>query len=744
MADIHGSVPQLHDYLEHAARVLGDKVALVRGKDRLTFGAIDRRANHLAHVLVSRGVERGDRVIIFGDNTVDTVVAFWAVLKASAVVSIVNPLTKADKLEYYLKDCRASFLITDEHLRNVWQAPAASSPYLKGTIVGPKDPDLATERDAPPPRRGLDIDLAAIIYTSGSTGDPKGVMLTHRNMLTAATSISAYLQMQEDDVVLGVLPLAFDYGLYQLIMSTRVGARLVLERSFTFPAQVLKAMVDEGVTGFPGVPTIFAVLAELKNLKDYDFSKIRYVTNTAAALPVKHILVLRDLFPAARIYSMYGLTECKRCTYLPPEDIDRKPTSVGIAIPNTELWLVDEDGNKVGPSAVGQLVIRGATVMRGYWEKPEATAKKLKPGPLPGRDGAAHGRLLPPGRGGLPLFRRPDGRHHQVARREGRAQGSRARPLQHPGRPRRRGHRRARRHPRPGREGVRRARVRRFSHREGHPARVPGQAGELHGAEVRRDRAGPADDDDRQDQEDRPEVSEYRVDDLREIDVARSLSSGTPDVPRHRAAVRTGRPGARGPRPSCSGARRIDEGAARPAPAPRVIDVCCGAGNLACAIASHVPDARVWATDLTDGCVGWARRNVEHLGLGDRVTVRQGDFPAGWPAARLEGSIDVIVCNPPYISSRRLAADRAALLEHEPREAFDGGPYGLTIHQRVLKEALPLLKPGGWLLFEIGEGQDRQITLLFQRARAYEAIGLAQNAAGTPRVAFGRVKARPA
>ena len=132
MADIHGAVPQLHDYVEHAARVLGDKVALVRAKDRLTFGAIDRRANHLAHVLVERGVQRGDRVIVYGDNTVDTVVAFWAVLKANAVVSIVNPLTKADKLEYYLKDCRASFLITDEHLRNVWQAPAAQLAVPEG------------------------------------------------------------------------------------------------------------------------------------------------------------------------------------------------------------------------------------------------------------------------------------------------------------------------------------------------------------------------------------------------------------------------------------------------------------------------------------------------------------------------------------------------------------------------------------------------------------------------------------
>src|SRR5205823_1122832 len=161
---------------------------------------------------------------------------------------------------------------------------------------------------------------------------PKGVMLTHRNMLTAATSISTYLENLEDEVILGVLPLAFDYGLYQLIMAFKLGARLVLERSFAYPGQVLSLMVQEKVTGSPGVPTIFATLAAMKSLGDYDLSAIRYVTNTAAALPVKHITMLRELFPQARIYSMYGLTECKRCTYLPPADIDRKPESVGIAI----------------------------------------------------------------------------------------------------------------------------------------------------------------------------------------------------------------------------------------------------------------------------------------------------------------------------------------------------------------------------------------------------------------------------
>lgn len=396
----HGSVPLLHDYLLQSARELADKVALVCMKQRITYGELDTRSNALANSLIAAGVVRGDRVVVFADNTVETVVSFWAVLKANAVVSIVNPLTKSDKLSYLLQDCRPAALITDAHVHSVFAEPARECSHLRCVIVSGKieDAKLAAlprakrwddaiaegDRVAPPARTGIDNDLAAIIYTSGSTGDPKGVMLTHRNMLTACTSIASYLELQEDEVILGVLPLAFDYGLYQMIMAFRTGARLVLERSFTFPAQILNLMVDEGVTGFPGVPTIFSILAELKSLKDYDLSKIRYVTNTAAALPVKHILMLKDIFPAARIYSMYGLTECKRCTYLPPKDIDRKPSSVGIAIPNTEMWIVDEDGNKVGPGAVGQLVIRGATVMKGYWEKPEATAKKLKPGPFPG------------------------------------------------------------------------------------------------------------------------------------------------------------------------------------------------------------------------------------------------------------------------------------------------------------------------------------------------------------------------
>ena len=164
--------------------------------------------------------------------------------------------------------------------------------------------------------------------------------------------------------------------------------------------------------------------------------------------------------------------------------------------------------------------------------------------------------------------------------------------------------------------------------------------------------------------------------------------------------------------------------------------MCCGSGNLACALARRSPNSRVWASDLTGACVSLAKRNAAHTGVADRVTVVQGDLFSGLKG--LEGTIDLVVCNPPYISQAKLAGERAALLENEPREAFDGGPYGLSIHQRVVREALPFLKPGGSLLFEVGLGQERQVTMLFERTRAYEDLRMVANAAGEVRVVGGR------
>jgi acyl-CoA synthetase (AMP-forming)/AMP-acid ligase II len=207
-------------------------------------------------------------------------------------------------------------------------------------------------------------------------------MLTHLNIASASASIIRYLGNAPEDVVINVLPLSFDYGLYQVLMTLRFGGTIVLERSFTYPHAVLERVVAERVTGLPIVPSISAILLQM-DLRNYDFSRLRYITNTAAALPAEHISRLRSVLPHVKIFSMYGLTECKRVAYLPPNEIDRRPTSVGKAMPNVETYLVDQNGRQV-TCGVGELVVRGSNVMKGYWEMPEETARVLRPGRVPG------------------------------------------------------------------------------------------------------------------------------------------------------------------------------------------------------------------------------------------------------------------------------------------------------------------------------------------------------------------------
>ena len=223
--------------------------------------------------------------------------------------------------------------------------------------------------------------------------------------------------------------------------------------------------------------------------------------------------------------------------------------------------------------------------------------------------------------------------------------------------------------------------------------------------------------------------------DSRAIDVTAAYRDGKVHFMGHELYAA---PGALVPRPETEllGAKAIEILRGR-GPAPRFVDMCCGSGNLVCAIAAALPHAVAWASDLTDGTVSLARRNVAKLGLSDRVKVGQGDLFAG--LSDLE-PLDAVVCNPPYISTSRLGKDRAELLANEPREAFDGGPYGLTIHQRVIKEAVPFLKPDGWLLFEMGLGQEKQLRLLFQRVKVWGELQFVNDAAGAPRVAFAQRK----
>ena len=387
----------VNDFLQNSAGRFPDKVALVCDGQRLTYAQIEEQANRVANGLLALGVRRGERVAVWLPNSVEAVVAIFAILKADATFTVINPTTKPDKLAYVLNNCAASGLFAPgrrgEQVAHLFDAvPSLRFAVMcgKGAIQAtdahpnatPFPQLLESHPPARPPCPTIDVDLACLIYTSGSTGEPKGVMSTHANMVFAASSIIQYLENVPEDIVINVLPLSFDYGLYQLLMIFKFGGTLVLERTFAFPAAVLQRVEQEQVTGFPGVPTVFAMLLQM-DLSRFNLSSLRYLTNTAAALPVEHIQRLRDAFPWARLYSMYGLTECKRTLYLPPEELDRRPGSVGIAIPGTEVWIEDESGNRLGPEEVGELVVRGSHVMQGYWGDPEETARRYRPGRYP-------------------------------------------------------------------------------------------------------------------------------------------------------------------------------------------------------------------------------------------------------------------------------------------------------------------------------------------------------------------------
>ncbi len=388
----------VHHFLEVSADRLPDKIALVCGDERLTYAQVEEKANRLANGLATLGVKRGDRVALFLPNSAELVIGIFAILKAGGVFVVINQTTKADKLAYILNNCQVTALITLGNQQLLTERLFSSCPSLKFSILAapvasPVDDSqqstlilqqvIEQHSDARPKPTTIDLDLACLIYTSGSTGEPKGVMSDHSNMVFAVHSITSYIGNVEDDVVINMLPLSFDYGLYQLLMVFSFGGRLILEKGFTYPAVILNAIERENVTGFPGVPTVYSILVNM-DLSGYDLSSLRYMTNTAAALPPSHITKIRGTFPGVTLFSMYGLTETKRTLYLPPAQIDKRPDSVGIAIPGTEVWIEGADGSRLGAGEIGELVVRGRHVMRGYWGDPALSAHRFRPGEIPG------------------------------------------------------------------------------------------------------------------------------------------------------------------------------------------------------------------------------------------------------------------------------------------------------------------------------------------------------------------------
>jgi long-chain acyl-CoA synthetase len=381
---------RLQDRLRDVEAVHPDRVAVVTESGLHTYRELLERSSRFAHCLQAAGVERGDRVVVQLENSWDAACAIYGTLLAGAVLTPVSVQTPPAKVAFVLEDCDARALVAEARLLDdvdltlpegmrlvLRRSPAGGGAGALHDALEGAEPSVVDTGQIP-------NDLAALIYTSGSTGSPKGVMVTHANMTFTAESICRYLELDGDDRLHAFLPFAYGYGLYQLLCSVHVAAAAVVEPSFAFPHRVAERAEAEGVTVVAGVPTVFNGLLRAHEESGLRLSRVRCVTNAAAALPSHLVAPLHGLFPNARVYLMYGLTECQRVCYLDPALARERPMSVGRAIPGTEVLVLGDDGVPVRPGEEGVLHVRGPHVMRGYWRQPELTAETLVDGPVAG------------------------------------------------------------------------------------------------------------------------------------------------------------------------------------------------------------------------------------------------------------------------------------------------------------------------------------------------------------------------
>ena len=395
------SIPQrlLGEALLFSAGKVPFKTAIIVKDEEYTYLKLKEKAETLAYYLVNNGIKKGDRIAIYMDNSWQSIVSIYGITLSGAVFLIINPQTKSDKLKYILNDCSAQILITTTLLKKEFSQSLKEASSIQHVIVSGDLSNIVEEnhfelinfesiflkksQSATLPNI-IPTDLAALIYTSGSTGFPKGVMMNHQAMVFTCWSLIEYLRLSEEDRIMLLLPLAFDYGLYQLLMSITVGGNLIVAQSFIFTASIYESIRKYKPTVFPGVPTIYAMMIASNNENNVSFDCIKKITNTAALLPGEYIPSLKKIFPNALIFKMYGLTECKRVCYLEPELIDLKPNSVGKAIPGTEVFLLSQEGKPVAPGEAGILHIRGPHVMLGYLNKEKLSKEMLVDGKLPG------------------------------------------------------------------------------------------------------------------------------------------------------------------------------------------------------------------------------------------------------------------------------------------------------------------------------------------------------------------------
>ncbi|WP_304640185.1 acyl-CoA ligase (AMP-forming), exosortase A system-associated [Pseudomonas sp.] len=374
----------VHQLLAQASRLTPDAPAVLWRDQSLSFGELQRRVEAFAGSLQALGVQRGQRVAVYLPKQFETLVTLFGASRANAVFIPVNPQLKPAQVGHILRDAEVSWLVTSAARARQLKAELQECGRLEGVVLSDALVDLPCPSvllsdmpaRAPTDTLTIDADLAALFYTSGSTGKPKGVMVSHRNLLVGAQSVASYLCNTAEDRLLAVLPLSFDYGFSQLTTAFLSGACVALLEYLT-PRDVIRAIERYAITGLAGVPPLWQQLAA----QDWPEAsrRLRYFTNSGGHLPDTTLARLRAIQPQAQPVLMYGLTEAFRSTWLPAEWLERKPGSMGIAIPNAEILVVRADGSLCDVGEPGELVHRGSLVSMGYWNDPERTAQRFRP-----------------------------------------------------------------------------------------------------------------------------------------------------------------------------------------------------------------------------------------------------------------------------------------------------------------------------------------------------------------------------
>jgi acyl-CoA ligase (AMP-forming) (exosortase A-associated) len=386
----------IHHMLRTSAQRYPEKEALVQGERRLSYEEVNSLCLSAAAGLRAAGLCRGDRVGIYLDTSIDQVLSIFSISQAGGVYVPINTVLFPQQVAHIVRDCGMKVLITTAEKLEVLLPVLQGADALKLIVITGEVNGFGYEAEGRTIHRfeamlhgdtpsfwtdlGISKDLAAILYTSGSTGKPKGVMLSHANIMAGSTIVSTYLEISERERILAVLPFSFDAGMNQLMTAFQQGATIALIK-FVFARDIISALLSERITALAGVPTVWSLLAN-GGLAKHKFPNLRYITNTGGAMPQDVLKVLREALPTTQIFLMYGLTEAFRSTYLPPEELDRRPTSMGKAIPDNEILVLNEQGQQCAPGEVGELVHRGSTVSMGYWGNREATDRVLKPNPL--------------------------------------------------------------------------------------------------------------------------------------------------------------------------------------------------------------------------------------------------------------------------------------------------------------------------------------------------------------------------